>query len=293
MLAGNYDSMDHRTRKHLNRCRLVCRDWVPRCRLHLLNEISVNSRPSLESLAKFLLASPFHAERVTVLKISGEGPDQTWISTVPLRLPPLPHLAHLVLRAVDFSQQPPHVYQVYSLLRSRSLSTAFRVVIDEHNLITEPHRIAILVSVLRLPNVYVQDKDSYPLHTLADVALVKACLRRLSSCMRFHTRGNLQNVLKVLHIWMRLRAQWVITTTRPMIGLGESSHERLWMGISSVFALPTIARPHACIEFCAEGLGKFIVRSVEGAFSTCILCTLVSLFHRSQHLGVRYVRRAR
>ena len=114
--------MNVRTRKYLTRCHLVCRAWVPRCRLLLFNEVSVNSQLQLMSLAKFLRESPFHAERVTILNINGEDPDPTWISALPNRLPSLPHLARLHLHAVDFTQQVSCVYQAYSRLRKQSTS---------------------------------------------------------------------------------------------------------------------------------------------------------------------------
>ena len=72
MLAGSYDvyAMDRSSRRNLNSCRLVCRDWVPRCRFHLFDEISVHSRDELQALSTFLRTSSFHADRVRILKVT-------------------------------------------------------------------------------------------------------------------------------------------------------------------------------------------------------------------------------
>lgn len=289
MLAGDYSRtpMDPTTRSNLNTCRLVCRAWVPRCRLHLFDEIFVNSRDALRSLAAFLRASSFHTDRVRILRIYGGGTNQSWISTIPFSLPKLPRLSRLDLIAVDFAQQPPQFYQVFSLLRARSQD--FRICFDQNDLRAMPARAATFTTALHLPLVKINPNSSYPVQTAVDVALLKSWPVRLTSCISLETRGTLQALVVVLPAWSRPIMRWKITIQSSLTAsLGELSREsrRVWKSVARIFAKSTLARPglgNVYVGCRVEGWGKLELDSVDRVDSTFTLrdcCYRSSLFRR-------------
>ena len=275
VLAGpfnEYSVMDREVRKSLNNCRLVCRDWVPRCRFHLFDEVSVHSRDSLQAVATFLRTSSFHAGQVRILKIYGGGNDQSWISTVPLSLPKLCRLVCLQLVAVDFLQQPPHFYQVYSYLRTTSQSSEFYVYVDEAVLRRMPAKISTLAALLRSSDVFVNRNTHYPVHTLAEATSVQSWRTKLTSRTHFATHGSLQELHQLLPAWTFPVGTWQITMqTSVRETLGELSQElqTVWEEILRVFALSIIVRPgDVLILFHVEGLGSLLLGCAKGAIST-------------------------
>lgn len=143
-------------RDTLRACSLVCHSWVPRCRYHLIKEISVDSPDTLQSVAKILKATPGLPERVLELSITGHGwyGGQSWISSVPLHLPKLPNLRYLALRRVDFSQQHPEFPRSLSLFAPRDSRLCLAIHADELKRPYAPVRFAQLVKSLRAVRVY-------------------------------------------------------------------------------------------------------------------------------------------
>ena len=272
MLAGRDDEkmyMNREIRKSLSSCRLVCRDWVPRCRFHLFDEVSVHSRDELQAAATFLRRSSFHADRVRILKIYGDGNDQSWISTIPLSLPKLRRLVCLQLVAVDFLQQPPHFYQVYSYLRTTSQSNVFYVYVDEDVLRKMPAKISTLAALLRSSDVFVNRNTHYPVHTLAEATSVQSWRQELTSRTWFATRGALQELHRFLPItWTFPVRIWnIIMQTSVLECLGELSQEtrRVWDEIARVFTLSAVVRPgDATIVIDVKGLGEIALGSFKG-----------------------------
>lgn len=268
--GGNQNEflVTHReARKDLNACRLVCRAWVPRCRLHLYDEIFVDSPDILRTTAAFLSRSDFHANQVRSLRIRGGGPSQSWISTVPLRLPRLRRLAVIILYKVDFSQQPPHFYQIFSLLRARSESTIFDVYVDgQDNLKTKPARIKSLAAALRSWSIGVTPMRPFPVQS-PDMAMVKSWPRRLTSCLTIETRTTLQDLLRALRTWTCPTKSWriIVQCTLPekLRELSRASR-RLWAEFSRVFALSRAAQPCVNIEFYVEGFAEFKLGWIKG-----------------------------
>lgn len=270
ILAGYYDGfhpLESKARRDVNTCRLVCRAWVPRCRLHLYNEIFLDSRDGLQATSNFLQHSTFHTSRVYALQIRGTGPDQSWIATVPLRLPPLRNLAHIFLIGVDFAQQPPHFYQIYSLLRTRSQNSGFALHVDEDHLTAKPNRIATLAAALHFPIVHANPYAVYPLDTPAQVARIFSWPQKLRNCTALETRGSLWHLLQVLSPWSRPVKHWRIApqltrSTLEALGVFWPDMRIIWEDVSRVFTLSVAQRPgDVFIRFHLDRLGDLILRS--------------------------------
>lgn len=280
IVAGYYndgDPLEPEARRDLNACRLVCNAWLPRCRFHLYQEIFVDSPDGLQATATFLWRSCFHADRARLLRIRGGNADQSWISTVPLRLPRLRHLTYLILVKVDITQQPSQFYQIYSLLKTRSLVADFRLCVDQDHLSAMPARIATLAAALRLPPVLVANDGApgYPINTLADLKIVKAWPRRLTGCVCFQIHGVVQDLLKVLSLWTSPVRQWEVTLQSTLLeGLGILSHEtrRIWKAISRVFALSVVVYPRDVrFDVVIKDLGTLVLGPVSRTLSLCVL----------------------
>ena len=290
ILAGNYGDIDHlapEAQRDLRTSHLVCRAWVSRSRFHLFRKITVDSRDGFRFVATFLHASSLHADCVRVLKIRGDGSDQSWISTVPFRLPPLRCLEHLYLNAVDITQQHPRFYQALSLLRAASQASSFHLHLYPSNLTLTPTRIESLKAALGFPHT--QFYGYYPVHTPMDIAVVKSWRQRLSDYTPFKTCGTLQDLVEILHNWTWPTQWWKIalqSTIQESVGELLPETHGVWEEISRVFALSTALRPGAgnvSIEFSARGLGKLFLLSVLSAFLACvhgIHSALISLSHR-------------
>lgn len=290
ILAGDYgdtEDMVSEAQRDLRTSHLVCRAWVPRSRFHLFRKITVDSQDKLQFIATFLHASSPHVDCVRVLKIRGDGPDQSWISTVPFCLPRLRYLEHLFFNTVDFTQQHPRFYQALSLFTAASQASSFHLHLYPSNLTLTPTRIEALKAALGFPHA--QLYGSYPVHTLVDVAVVQSWRQRLTDYTPFKTCGTLQDLIEVLHNWTR-PIQWLKIALQSTIqeSVGELLPETqgVWKEICRVFALSAAVRPGAgnvSIEFSANGLGKLFLLSVLSAFLACIRgihSTVISLSHR-------------
>lgn len=198
-----YGGITSKARKSLAQCQVVCRAWVPRCRLHLYHEVILDSRDALRFASTFLQASAFHARLVWALRIRGHGSDQSWISSAPFHLPKLPGLSRVQFSTVDFAQQHPRCPQAYSILRhsDHGESHSFTLEIDSEELETSPAQIASLVSAL---NAYhVQMEDFYPVDSCSGVARLNSWPRNLTARMHFQTKGSVQDLVTVLPVWTR------------------------------------------------------------------------------------------
>ena len=251
---GIVSSLDS-VRRALCACRLVCRAWVPRCRLHLLKVLHIGSRDTLQSIASLLWTSPFHADQVRSLRIFGSS-DQSWISIVPLCLPPLRHLESLDLSSVHFTLQNPRLPQVYSYFRFKSVERHLELEISDDQLSVSPAVITSLIVALRVVDLHTIKNHSYSVNTASDVALVNSWPHRLRSCMSLRTRGSLQDLLEILPAWACPAGKfWTITIQSTLHeGFTQLLPEtrRLWKEIFRIFRLSPAKTPH--INVLIEGL---------------------------------------
>ena len=237
-------------RANLSRCRLVCRAWVPRCRLYLADDLFVETHASLLSLAAFLRSSPFHAGRVWRLKIHGGGPDPSWISTVPLHLPKLPQLRILALSSVTLASQHIRFHQFFSLLRpSQGTEIFFRLSIEKSLLESSATQVATLAAALRITLLALSDtsEGGYPVKTPSDTALVNTWPRSLTSRLWFNTRGSIRQILDVLSPWRRpVKLLRITIHSSQFENTGEFSQDMrsLLNEIPRVFTLPSSSSSH-------------------------------------------------
>ncbi|THH28137.1 hypothetical protein EUX98_g6052 [Antrodiella citrinella] len=110
----------HRNRPPLTRCALVCRAWLLRCRFQLSpDKVTLRSPSDLASLTRFLDIFPPATAGLSFLDIHGRKDGDTstadsWVSSVPAILGPLPHLVQLSIYDVDLAHQHPDIYELYS-----------------------------------------------------------------------------------------------------------------------------------------------------------------------------------
>ncbi|KAH8091407.1 hypothetical protein BXZ70DRAFT_485509 [Cristinia sonorae] len=115
---------DEALNAHLLECSLVCRAWVPRCRYHLCNKVTLRSVDGLTSLIRYLTSSPDFPARVYSLCIAANGyydEDQSWISQVPVRVPRLQNLRELELSYVDLRDQNVQFWKFLTLMSADRL----------------------------------------------------------------------------------------------------------------------------------------------------------------------------
>jgi len=113
------DKSLHFDRSSLFRCSLVCRAWRATCNFHSCECVSLRSRSALASFCLFLLSSPHLATLVQCLEIVGGkessvSADDSWVSSVPILLPPLPNLCQLTISDVDLTHQHTTFYKAYA-----------------------------------------------------------------------------------------------------------------------------------------------------------------------------------
>lgn len=109
-LYGSYNGWESAwtpadTRAALRTCFLVCRAFVPRCRLHLLDSITLRTEKDLTAVENMFNKAPGLAKYVSTLTIDvvGAGP-QSWVSAIPFALAvPSMELWELRVRGVDFT----------------------------------------------------------------------------------------------------------------------------------------------------------------------------------------------
>lgn len=98
-------------------CCLLYRALIPRCRLHLLFNITLRRREDLTSVVTMLQKHPHLIDRVRHLDIDVQNTaSQSWVSTVPLSLPITSmKLQTLNLSGVDFT----HLHSTFHMACSR------------------------------------------------------------------------------------------------------------------------------------------------------------------------------
>lgn len=109
LVADDFIYLTDSARHDVVACCLVCRVFVPRCRFRLYHDFILWSRTQLDHVVHTLSNSPILCARLRELTIdAGNGADQSWVSTVPFRLPLLvSSLNELSLRGVDLSVMHP------------------------------------------------------------------------------------------------------------------------------------------------------------------------------------------
>lgn len=116
LVAISTPSLSLSPRRDIIACCSVCRAFVPRCRSHLKapRQLTVQSRAQLEEVARTL--STALGNRLEELAIdAGHDADQSWVSTVPFRLPrSISKLVMLFLSGVDLSVLHPQALQAFS-----------------------------------------------------------------------------------------------------------------------------------------------------------------------------------
>lgn len=112
-----------RYRPTLSACCLVCRAWVPRCRMHLSEVVVLTSRKAAISFALFMASCPIMSRNTTRLTISGDyfpdNVDQSWVSFVPLHAFQfgVPSPEELYLERIDFNTLSVDFFKYISLLK--------------------------------------------------------------------------------------------------------------------------------------------------------------------------------
>lgn len=105
-------------RRDVFACCLVCRAFTPRCRFQLYQEIDLCSAGNLAQVIDILTQFPALCQRVSYLTINATTSiDQSWVSTVPFRLP-LPRFTiqyglTLCLRGIDLSLLHPNTHRAF------------------------------------------------------------------------------------------------------------------------------------------------------------------------------------
>lgn len=217
---------------------LVCRAWVPRCRLYLYNEVHITSRENLLAVSKFFHSFPCHAHRVSRLKIVGGGSNQSWISEFPLRLPNLPNLTYLTFKEVDLAQQHPWFPQLLSLLkRCASGTIAFFLYFEDPRHEFDQHTMQIRAVVNAPDCVYSLDRP-YKICSSADIARMSMhpCLTSLMNFIVDGDHGFLADLLPTLrfpaqNIGIRIRSSSHCDTAC------DAARQKLvvWKAISRIF----------------------------------------------------------
>jgi len=159
----------------LAQCSLVCSAWRNRCRFHLSFQFYLRSRQDFASVLQFLSSSSPYTAQVRVLCIcpptASEAPTEApWVSSVPLLLPALPNLDHLVLHQIDLTQQHPSFY-----MACRRLSFITRPRLLELGWLSFRHfsQIARLVLAVQTTNVVLGLRETPDrVHMLVDTACI-------------------------------------------------------------------------------------------------------------------------
>lgn len=235
-------------RQDLSQCCLVCLAWVPRCRFFLFQELYLDSRRTLSSLAAFLKRSSFHAGLVRTLKIRGSpDDDQTWISIVPLLLPELPHLQDLILVSVDFPQQHPRFHQLFSLLRPSCNRRTLNLHVDQDQLKTAHNQFAMLGAALRASDSIKFYPDiPYPVNTALDALGISSWRRSLRYLKDWRTEGRVDDLIPVLQNWrFPVSSQWNLTIQSTMLEgttTMQMQTRRIWKEIGRVLRESYVAK---------------------------------------------------
>lgn len=113
------DNIANSSRRDTVACCLVCRAFVPRSRFYLYKRFTLQSRTQLDQFIHTLSNSPILCTRLRFLIINaGNGADQSWVSTVPFRLPlSVSSLSELLLQDVDVSVMHPDALKAFSHIR--------------------------------------------------------------------------------------------------------------------------------------------------------------------------------
>ncbi|THH28138.1 hypothetical protein EUX98_g6051 [Antrodiella citrinella] len=117
-------------RSSLVPCALVCRAWLPRCRFLLSPDgVILHSRREVVSFSLFMHAFPPAASGLGNINIFGpwkEGGDtstaDSWVSSVPAILPPLPDLRYVNIHDIHLAHQHTTLYKLYSAFDLAELS---------------------------------------------------------------------------------------------------------------------------------------------------------------------------
>ena len=261
----------------LQRWMLVCRAWVPRCRLYLSVEVRIASRDTLEVLSKLWCSSPFHAARVKQLKIVGGQGNQSWISSFPLRLPKLPNFEWLTLEDVDLSQLHPSFARLLSLLRRPSGNQEDIVI--EFTGVTgdlfdqQATQLAIIANALRPTWVLFGGRHWHEIRSVADVTRLNQLSRRLTSAMVFRVDGDVNTLASIRPSWRCSAFQLEIVVDFPSHWETTASGVRrtrvVWTAFSRMCELSEQATLCAT-ENGRKSLGlKGLCASYMTVFSSC------------------------
>ena len=180
------------------------------------------------------------------------------ISTIPLRLPKLPHLEELIFNGVDFTQQHPSFPQHVALLKHRTESgTSFSLDLKyaEEDINRQAIQIAVLAGVLRLANVNIFNSGE-GIQTAAGVAAFNSWPHRLTSLMSFLVEGDLEDLGERLSAWQ-------FPTRRCEIRISHSSLPKtvaditpqartIWKAIHRILGLSASAFIAVCIGSTTE-----------------------------------------
>ncbi|KAH8089891.1 hypothetical protein BXZ70DRAFT_1011367 [Cristinia sonorae] len=114
-----------KVREDLVACSLVCRAWVSRSFLHLLQVLTLRTAAQLKHAAFRMSSTSGLSNRVRTLVIDClPGIDQSWVPLVPLHLPKLEHLKDLAITRFDFTREHRKLYENCRLLRIAYLEVA-------------------------------------------------------------------------------------------------------------------------------------------------------------------------
>ena len=262
-------------RRELSSCFLVCRAWVPRCRLYLFREIDVISRDSLRSISTFLQKSPAFAGFVEKLNICAEGTDQSWVATVPLLLPNLSGLYTVSFTSLDFRQQHPRFSQFYSSIRFVEYPA---VLVTSDAVASTPFQVASLAAALDA-EISISDStrgDAYMVQTASDIMRINSWTPNLASYMRFRTEGTPQELLKILPGWKYPVKTWTVTieaTTEKSPAELVKETRMVWQEIARVASL----RYAVSFDVYTQGLGPLCLKSYSGTGMSIHFAVLLHL----------------
>lgn len=231
---------DDEIRRTLQACSLVCRAWVPRCRFYLCQRIYISSADDLQRVSTLLYSSDRFAAQVMFVEIRGGGPNQSWISSVPLRLPKLPSLEELILSGIDFSQQHCRFHQCLSLLRP------IRLIVRNYdlgqNLPDQSHlrQLAAIAVAVHAHAVYVNTGmlDTDVIRSQDDVKLLNCWPRRLTSLIQFSFTGTLELLGEVIPHWRFPLRSCSLSLKRSMSHLPEADLDT-WRRIYGLYRFLT------------------------------------------------------
>lgn len=136
-------------RKSLYSCSLVCRDWVPKSRIHLFRWVELCSEHTAICFMSTIMATPQLGQYVRMLDIDAGGKHSDWFYRVhwvlPQRLPSLIHVTYARLPVLhsSFFILPCRFDKIISLEFRISEEQSFREVVRILNRFTKLQKLVI------------------------------------------------------------------------------------------------------------------------------------------------------